>query len=161
MFSKSIKIKNFLLKYKTSSLKKNFLLFKKLINSDNHILLSMKDNYKDSYNKKLVLDLKKYNNINLIGIGGSVLGTKAIYNFLKPKKKFNFIDNFSNFSFKQKDRKNINLVISKSGNTLETISNSNILIDKKTKNIFITENKKSYLMSLAKKLKSEVIYHNN
>ena len=161
MLSKSIKIKNFLLKYKTSSLKKNFLLFKKLINSDNHILLSMKDNYKDSYNKKLVLDLKKYNNINLIGIGGSVLGTKAIYNFLKPKKKFNFIDNFSNFSFKQKDRKNINLVISKSGNTLETISNSNILIDKKTKNIFITENKKSYLMSLAKKLKSEVIYHNN
>ena len=161
MFSKSIKIKNFLFKYKKPQLKKIFLLFKRLINSDNHILLSMKDNYKDSYDKKLVLDLKKYNNINLIGIGGSILGTKAIYNFLKPKKKFNFIDNFSNFSFKQKDKKSINLVISKSGNTLETISNSNILIDKNKKNIFITENKKSYLMSLANKLKAEVIHHNN
>ena len=161
MFSKSIKIKNFLFKYKKPQLKKIFLLFKRLINSDNHILLSMKDNYKDSYDKKLVLDLKKYNNINLIGIGGAILGTKAIYNFLKPKKKFNFIDNFSNFSFKQKDKKSINLVISKSGNTLETISNSNILIDKNKKNIFITENKKSYLMSLANKLKAEVIHHNN
>ena len=161
MFSKSIKIKNFLFKYKKPQLKKIFLLFKRLINSDNHILLSMKDNYKDSYDKKLVLDLKKYNNINLIGIGGSILGTKAIYNFLKPKKKFNFIDKFSNFSFKQKDKKSINLVISKSGNTLETISNSNILIDKNKKNIFITENKKSYLMSLANKLKAEVIHHNN
>ena len=29
-------------------------------------------------------------------MGGSILGAKAIYNFLKPKsKKFQFIDNFS------------------------------------------------------------------
>ena len=162
MFSKSIKIKNFLLKKKSSSVKKKFsLLFKRLINSDNHILSSMKDNYKDSYNKKLILNLKKYKNVSLVAMGGSSLGSKAIYNFLKTKKKFNFIDNFSNFSLKQKGRKNINLIISKSGNTLETISNSNILINKSKKNIFITENKKSYLMSLANKLKDEVIHHNN
>ena len=162
MFSKSIKIKNFSLRYKTVLLKKKIsLLFKRLINSDNQILSSMKDNYKDSYKKKIILDLRKYNNINLIGMGGSSLGTKAIYNFLKPKKKINFIDNFSNYSFKQKDNRNLNLVISKSGNTLETISNSNILVDKRKKNIFITENKKSYLMSLANKLKAEVVHHNN
>ena len=162
MFSKSIKIKNFLLKNRSSSLKKkSSLLLKKLINSDNHILSSMKDNYKDSYNKKLILDLKKYKNVSLIAIGGSSLGSKAIYNFLETKRKFNFIDNFSNFFFKKKSGKNINLIISKSGNTLETISNSNLLINKMQKNIFVTENKKSYLMSLANKLKAEVIHHNN
>ena len=55
----------------------------------------------------------------------------------------------------------MNLIISKSGNTLETISNSNILFAKNKKNIFITENRESYLMSLANKLKAEVIHHNN
>ena len=53
------------------------------------------------------------------------------------------------------------MIISKSGNTLETISNANIFIKKKDKNIFITENKNSYISSLAKKLKSEIIHHNN
>ena len=121
----------------------------------------MDKSYKDSYTKKLVSNLKNIKNINLIGMGGSSLGAKAIYNFLKPKKKFNFIDNFSNISFKNNNSKNINLIISKSGNTLETISNLNVLNNKSMKNIFITENKKSYLMSLANKLKAEVIHHNN
>ena len=53
------------------------------------------------------------------------------------------------------------MIISKSGNTLETISNANIFIKKQDKNIFITENKNSYILSLAKKLKSEIIHHNN
>ncbi len=39
--------------------------------------------------------------------------------------------------------------------------NSNILIKKNDKNIFITENKKSYLYTLAEKLKAEIIHHNN
>jgi len=55
----------------------------------------------------------------------------------------------------------LNLIISKSGNTLETISNVNVLINKKEKNIFITEKKKSYLTSLANELKAEIIDHNN
>ena len=55
----------------------------------------------------------------------------------------------------------MNLIISKSGNTLETIVNTNLHIKKKNKNIFITENKPSYLFNLAKKLKAEIIYHNN
>ena len=62
-----------------------------------------------------------------------------------------------------KDKKNkfTNLIISKSGNTIETIANSNILLNKKDKNIFITENKKNYLSLLAEKLKAEVVEHNN
>jgi len=51
--------------------------------------------------------------------------------------------------------------VSKSGNTIETITNANILIKKKDKNIFITENNKNYLYLLAEKLKGEIIHHNN
>ena len=158
MFNKKIKIKNFLSKKKPLIKKKIFNLFQSLIESDNQILSSMDASYKDSYSKEFVSRYKNINNFNLIGIGGSALGAKAIFNFLKPKKKFDFIDNFS---FNKNKKKNINLIISKSGNTLETISNSNILVNKKSKNIFVTENKKSYLMSLANKLKSEVVHHNN
>ncbi len=161
MFFKSIKIKNFSKTFRKSSSKNLISSFKKFIHSNNNILLSMKNNYKDSYNKKLILNLKKFKNVNLIGMGGSSLGAKAIYSFLGSKKKFYFFDNFSNFKFKQNDKKNINIIISKSGNTLETISNSNILIKKSKKNIFVTENKKNYLMSLANKLKAEVVHHNN
>ena len=53
------------------------------------------------------------------------------------------------------------MIISKSGNTIETIVNSNILIKNSDKNIFITENKKNYLHLLAKQLKADVIDHNN
>ena len=55
----------------------------------------------------------------------------------------------------------MNLIISKSGNTLETISNSNFMIKKKDRNIFITEAKDSYLMKFAKQLKSEIVHHND
>ena len=91
------------------------------------------------------------------------MGTKTIYSFLKDKIKKNvlFYDNLSPFNKKSGNKKNLNLIISKSGNTLETIVNSNILIKKRDKNIFITENKKNYLNLLAHKLKSDVVHHNN
>ena len=53
------------------------------------------------------------------------------------------------------------MIISKSGNTTETIVNSNILIKNTDKNIFITENKKNYLATYAENLKAEIIHHNN
>ena len=163
MVIKDIKIKNFLFKKKSFTTRKKILnLLQNLINSDNHILSSMNKTYKDSYKKNFLLDLKKYDNVNLIGMGGSALGSKAIYNFLDNKKKsFKFIDNFSIILIKKNNKKKINLIISKSGNTLETICNTNTLVDKKNKNILITDNKKSYLMDLANQLKAEVIFHNN
>ena len=95
-------------------------------------------------------------------MGVSSLGSQAIYNFLKykVKKKFIFVDNLVPTQ-KKKKKKFLNLIISKSGNTIETITNSNLLIKDKEKNIFITENKQSYLSILAKKLKAEIIHHNN
>ena len=95
-------------------------------------------------------------------MGGSSLGAKAIYDFLKHKikKNFKFIDNLNNNSSKEK-KNYTNIIISKSGNTLETIINSNIIINKGDKNIFITEKKNSYLYLFAKKLKADIIHHNN
>ena len=58
-------------------------------------------------------------------------------------------------------KKTINIIVSKSGNTIETIANSNIIIKKNNKNIFVTENKKNYLYRLAQNLKGEIVHHNN
>ena len=106
---------------------------------------------------------KKFNNFNIIGIGGSSLGIEAIYNFLsfKIKKKFNFYNNIDSNKFLQKKKiKSLNIIISKSGNTLETIANFNILNNKKN-NLFISEKSNNYLRKLANKLKCEVLEHRN
>ena len=96
-------------------------------------------------------------------MGGSILGTEAIYQFLneKIKKEFEFINNLNpKISVKKKA---VNLIVSKSGETLETISNFHVLLkkNKNEKNIFITENKKSYLSELAHRIKSDVVEHKN
>jgi glucose-6-phosphate isomerase len=159
--TKNIKFKNFKL---NNSKKKINNLFLNLIDEENQILNSLNKFYKESYIKKSILKYKNYSNIVIIGMGGSILGAKTIYNFLKEKikKNFVFIDNFNSNEIKTiQNKKKLNLIISKSGNTLETITNSNILINKSDDNIFITENKKSYLRLLAQKLKSDIIEHNN
>ena len=159
MYSKNILFKNFKLKKKTSNIKK---ILAKLLKEDNKILYSLGKDYKDSYIKKNLSKYKKYKNLRIIGMGGSSLGTRAIYNFLKHKinKKLSFFDNLTIKKINI-NKKHLNLIVSKSGNTLETIVNSNIFINKLDKNIFITENKKSYLHELGNKLKSEIVHHNN
>ena len=157
----NIKIKNFNKKKPAKKIKN---LLNKLIKEDNHIIKSLKKNYEDSWDLKKVQKYKKLSNITLIGMGGSIMGSKSIYSFLKNriKKNFYFLDNFENNKIREiKKKNNLNLIISKSGNTLETIVNSNVIINKKVKNIFITENNENYLRSLAVKLKSDIIDHNN
>jgi glucose-6-phosphate isomerase len=164
MLSKNINFKNFNInKINKKQNNKVLKILKELLKEENQILNSLKENYVNSYHKKLLLKFKNKTKIILIGMGGSILGARTIYNFLKPKiKKFLFVDSFQSYKNKNiNDKNQLNLIISKSGNTLETISNSNILINKKQANIFITENKKSYLMDLAIKLKSEIVHHNN
>ena len=98
-------------------------------------------------------------------MGGSILGAEAIYNFLKHKikKNFSFYNNLQCQNIEENKKKNINIIISKSGNTLETISNFNLLLhkQKKNKNIIITEKKYNFLTLLAKKLKAEIFEHKN
>ena len=160
MLTGNINFKNFKIKKNTKKVKK---ILKKLLQEDNEIIRSLRKSYRNSYHRKLVNKYSKALNYRIIGMGGSTLGAQTIYDFLrkKIKKKFSFIDNLQAFSKINNDEKIINLVISKSGNTIETIINTNLLLKKKHKNIFITENKKSYLYLLAEKLKADIVKHNN
>ena len=160
MLTDGINFKNFNVKAKPQLVKKKFEL---LIKENNEVLKSLSKNYQNSFSKNFVSKYKKFSNFRIIGLGGSTLGSQAIYQFLfkKIKKKFVFIDNLDPSFRKNTKTKNLNLIISKSGNTIETIANANILINKKDKNIFLTENRKSHLYLLAKKLKSEIVHHNN
>ena len=159
MLTKSIFLKSFSKKKSEKKLKK---LLNLIISQENQLFKSMSKNYVDQYNFKRIKKISGKIHVKIIGMGGSILGAQAIYNFLKDKikKKFYFINNL-NASENSNDKKEItNLVISKSGNTLETITNVNLFLKNK-KNIFITENKESYLYNLASKLKAEIINHNN
>ncbi len=159
--TKNIFLKNFDKKKNSDNLKKKFKL---IIEKRNEVLESLKPSYEYSFSKNFIKKLKKINlEIRIIGMGGSILGTKAIYKFLqhKIKKKVHFIDNLSNKVITKKSQKFLNIIVSKSGNTLETISNANFLLKKKDKNLFITQNEMNYLRSIAEKLKSEIVDHNN
>jgi glucose-6-phosphate isomerase len=159
MISKNIILKNF---YSLKKNKKIKLELNKILDSKNEVINSLKKEFRLNYDLKK-LKIKKKFNLRIIGIGGSILGAKAIFSFLSNtiKKKISFIDNLEIDNLKQTKKNFTNLIISKSGNTLETIVNSNLLIKKNDQNIFLTEQKKNYLNSLAQKLKSEVISHNN
>ncbi len=159
MLSPGIKFKPFKNKKKVKKIKD--ILDKLLIKQD-QVLSSLGTSYKYGYDNIYLKKFKNSSNIRIIGMGGSILGAQAIYDFLKYKikKKFTFIDNLIS-SQKKDNKKFTNIIISKSGNTTETIVNANILIKKKDKNILITENKPSYLNLLASKLKAEIVHHND
>ena len=162
MFSKKIKIDCFNLKKgKTQKIKRLFSEILKKKDISYRIIDTFSNNYQYSFNKKKISRLKKYKTISIFGLGGSSLCIKAIYDFLrfKIKKKVYFYDNLDTATPKLAKNKNLDIIISKSGSTLETIVNQNIYSD--SKKLFITENKKSYLMNLALKLKSEIIEHRN
>ena len=167
MLTKNIRFNNFLLKQKNNYKKKIKHYFKSgNILKEYPLLNSLKKDYKYSYQKKNLVSLKKFNSFNLIGMGGSILGAETIYDFLsfKVKKKFYFFNNLQNKKIiKNNKKKSVNVIISKSGNTLETISNLNYLMQKqkKNENIIITEKKKNYLTNLGKKLKAEIFEHKN
>ena len=159
MITSKINFKNFRIKKKFGLINKKLI---KILETNNNVIKSLKKDYKNSFNKNLINKFKNKLDLRIIGMGGSSLGFKAIYSFLseKIKKKVIFYDNLE--TIEKIEKKNyLNLIISKSGNTIETIVNSNILLKKSKNNIFITENKINYLNQLAKKLKSEIVHHNN
>ena len=162
MLSKNIKFKNFKGKKINKTLK---IFLKNLIdkkNDKNNLINSFTTSYLYSFNKKKINKYRKFNNYEIYGMGGSSLGAEAIYNFMKYKikKKFYFFNNLDtkNHSIKNK-KKSLNIIISKSGNTLETIVNENIF-SKKNK-LYITEKTDNSLRNQALKLKAEIINHKN
>ena len=165
MFSKNLIFKNFQFKKNIKNIKNINKILKKELNLSSSLLNSFTADYKYSFKKNIIKKYKNYKSLNLIGMGGSILGAEAIHDFLKlkVKKKIKFFNNLNNQIKLESNSKSINIIISKSGNTLETVSNLNLILksQNKNKNIVITENKSSFLTSLAKKLKAEIIEHKN
>ena len=159
MLTKNLSIENFINKKANSKIKK---YLRELISLKNEILNSLSKDYKYSYTNEFTKKLKKYKDVRIFGMGGSSLGAMAIYDFLghKISKNFYFLTNL-NQKIKFPKKKYLNLVISKSGNTLETIVNSNLYIKKNDKNILVSDNKDSILREISMKLKSDIIDHNN
>ena len=78
--------KNFLNIKNNKLIKKDFL---NLLKDQPALFETLKPTFKYSYSKKAISKYKKFSNIRVIGMGGSILGTEAIYNFLKKKLKKN------------------------------------------------------------------------
>ena len=160
MITNGIYFKNF--KYKKNAYKIVSIL-KEILKKKDSTLQSLSKNFKESYNKKILRKFSTSKNFRIIGMGGSILGAEAIYSFLKDKikKNFVFINDLDESIKSKKNQKYSNLVVSKSGETIETIVNFNLLSKKTDKNLFITENRKSYLYEIAEKLKAEIVHHHN
>ena len=143
----------------------NLKVFKDIISQNSVLLKYLTKNSKFEFKFK---KFKKFKTIVIIGMGGSILGAKAIYYFMKnkTKKNFIFIDNLNENYLKSIKKKNnltksLFIIISKSGNTIETISNTYFFKSYlKSKNtIILTENKNSFLRNLAKKKKYNFLEH--
>ena len=145
---------------------------KEFYSGKNQILQSFTAKY-----QKKIRDLKqdlefKGKKKAVIGIGGSSSGAKALSFFMKDD--ISYFDNldleyFKNFFLKNNIRDYIFFIISKSGDTFETLALLNLLIieSKKIKdyNIFdsmviITENKESILKSFSMKKNIKIVEHN-
>jgi len=105
MITKNINFKNFLVKKKKFNIS---LKLRILLKQDNPILKTLTSSYKYSYNKKIISKFKNYKEITIIGMGGSILGAQAIYDFLKYKikKNFFFVNNLDFNLSKNNKKKN-------------------------------------------------------
>ena len=141
------------------------------VNSPNKTLHILNNEFKFNFKINELKRFKKFKNIAIIGMGGSILGAEAIYNFfnLKIKKKVYFFDDLNSESISNiKKKGNLNrvlfLIISKSGNTVETLSNTFALniIKKNAKNIIIiSEKKNNSLFNLSQKFNLFFVEHKN
>ena len=178
MISKNLFIQNKILpkNFKNKSLK---ILSKKFDNIFLQVKRDIKNNQKtiNVLNNKLkfnfnIKDLKKFKNfktVTIIGMGGSILGSEAIYNFLKSKLKkkiyfFNDLDESKIIELKKKENlsKILFIIISKSGNTTETLANMfslNIIKKNKKNIILISEKKDNLLFLLSKKFNLFFVEH--
>ena len=90
MLTQNIRLVNFK-KIKKSTIKNKLNKFKKInFIKEYPLLKTLTKNYKFNYSKAIIKKFNKYSTIRVIGMGGSILGAEAIYQFLNPKKKLYF-----------------------------------------------------------------------
>ena len=156
-----------------NNLKKTKIIFKSLLkdleNFNIPTIETFEKNYKFDFSQSLIKKFSRYQNIIIIGMGGSVLGTKSIYSFLKYKIKKNvfFFDNLDlDLNLKYRKIKNLKnsciIVAGKSGRTIETIINLGTIFSKsllKNRLIIIAQPTDNALMAIADKYHAEIIEH--
>jgi len=164
------------IRYKKNSLKKMAKEFNQIyldisneINKKGTTLSVLSKKFKLNFKIKDLKEFKKFKTLAIIGMGGSILGSMSVYNFLetKVKKKVYFFDNINDkkiIDFKKNEniKKVLFLIISKSGNTVETLSNTFALkiLKKNAKNIIIiAEKKNNLLFSISKKYNLFYVEH--
>ncbi len=172
LFKNNIRNKNLkqdLMKKFSRKFDKIFHKVEKEIQSPKETLNVLDRNYQFNFKIENLKRFMRFKSIALVGMGGSILGSEAIYRFLKIKIKkkiyfFNDLDEGKIDSMKKKENlsKVLFIIISKSGNTVETLSNTFTLniIKKNSKNIIIiSEKKNNLLFELSKKLNLFYIEH--
>jgi len=156
-----------------NNLRKCSEIFKDLLdNKENFFLNTFSHEFQKNLSlQKKFLKKKLHKNILVAGVGGSVLGSKMLSSFFKLDKNYYFLDNLNNpiaIDFIKKDLSKFSIfIISKSGQTLETLTNCNIILNnfkkrKKeiSKNFIIISERNSVLFNFAKKNNILFIEHN-
>jgi glucose-6-phosphate isomerase len=173
-----MKINSFNFFKKNSKIYKNNLskcseIFNYLLsNKENFFLNTLSEEFqKNLFLKKKILKKKLHKNILVVGVGGSVLGSKMLSSFFGLDKNYYFLDNLNNptaIDFIKKDLSKFSIfIISKSGQTLETLTNCNIILNnfkkrKKeiSKNFVIISERNSILFNFAKNNNILIFEHN-
>ena len=155
------------------NLRKCSEIFKNLFNiKENFFFNTLSEQYqKNLFLKKIILKKKLHKNILIVGMGGSVLGTKMLSSFFGLDNNYYFLDSLNNSAVNDLIRKDLSkfsiFIISKSGQTLETLTNCNIILNnfnkrKKeiSKNFIIISERNSILFNFAKKNNILFFEHN-
>ena len=155
------------------NLRKCSEIFKNLFNiKENFFFNTLSEQYqKNLFLKKIILKKKLHKNILIVGMGGSVLGTKMLSSFFGLDNNYYFLDSLNNPAVNDLIRKDLSkfsiFIISKSGQTLETLTNCNIILNnfnkrKKeiSKNFIIISERNSILFNFAKKNNILFFEHN-
>ena len=156
-----------------NNLRKCSEIFKNLFSiKENFFFNTLSEQYqKNLFLKKIILKKKLHKNILIVGMGGSVLGTKMLSSFFGLDKNYYFLDSLNNSAVNDLIRKDLSkfsiFIISKSGQTLETLTNCNIILNnfnkrKKeiSKNFIIISERNSVLFNFAKKNNILFFEHN-
>ena len=165
-------LKNNSISYKNNFRKCSKIFKDLLVNKENFFFNTLSAEYQKTVSlKKSILKQKLHKNILVIGMGGSVLGSKMFSSFFGLDKNYYFLDNLNNSivnNFIKKDLSKFSIfIISKSGKTLETLTNCNIILNnfnkrKKniSKNFIVISERNNILSNFAKKNNLMFFEHN-